>query len=566
VRRKVLLSAILALSMSGAAACGGGGGSTTTTNAPPQKAGVNDIVPTARDAVKDGGQFVWPINTLPPNFNFSQLDGTVDYNYVVMNALMPQFFMIDAAGNPIWNKDYLASAPVLKTDPKQVITFEINPKAVWSDGSPITWEDLLWQWKANNGDNKDYKISAANGWQEMESITKGKDDREAIVTFKNKYSDWQPLFNLIYPKSTNQDPKVYNEGWIDKIPLTAGPFKFDSLDKTAQTITVVRDDKWWGNRAKLDKIVFKAVDDNASADALANGEIDYMDIGANVNNYKRAKTLTDKVDLRRAGGPNFRHITINGSKPQLADKTVRQAVALAINRQTIGNALLQPLEIEPKVLNNHIFMTNHGSYKDNAGALGTYDPTKAKAMLDAAGWKLDGTVRKKDGKPFEINQVIPSGVQASKQESELIQAMLKDVGITVKINTVPVSDFFAKYINTGDFDMTVFSWIGNAFPVSNDESIYKTPTTDTKGQLAIEQNYARIGDPQIDQLFKQATAELDKTKQAEIANKLDGVIWEEAGVLPMYQRPELAAVKKDIVNFGAFAYASRIYEDIGYKK
>jgi peptide/nickel transport system substrate-binding protein len=566
VRRKVLLSAILALSMSGAAACGGGGGSTTTTNAPPQKAGVNDIVPTARDAVKDGGQFVWPINTLPPNFNFSQLDGTVDYNYVVMNALMPQFFMIDAAGNPIWNKDYLASAPVLKTDPKQVITFEINPKAVWSDGSPLTWEDLLWQWKANNGDNKDYKISAANGWQEMESITKGKDDREAIVTFKNKYSDWQPLFNLIYPKSTNQDPKVYNEGWIDKIPLTAGPFKFDSLDKTAQTITVVRDDKWWGNRAKLDKIVFKAVDDNASADALANGEIDYMDIGANVNNYKRAKTLTDKVDLRRAGGPNFRHITINGSKPQLADKTVRQAVALAINRQTIGNALLQPLEIEPKVLNNHIFMTNHGSYKDNAGALGTYDPTKAKAMLDAAGWKLDGTVRKKDGKPFEINQVIPSGVQASKQESELIQAMLKDVGITVKINTVPVSDFFAKYINTGDFDMTVFSWIGNAFPVSNDESIYKTPTTDTKGQLAIEQNYARIGDPQIDQLFKQATAELDKTKQAEIANKLDGVIWEEAGVLPMYQRPELAAVKKDIVNFGAFAYASRIYEDIGYKK
>lgn len=566
MRRKVLLSAILALSMSGAAACGGGGGSTTTTNAPPQKAGVNDIVPTARDAVKDGGQFVWPINTLPPNFNFSQLDGTVDYNYVVMNALMPQFFMIDAAGNPIWNKDYLASAPVLKTDPKQVITFEINPKAVWSDGSPITWEDLLWQWKANNGDNKDYKISAANGWQEMESITKGKDDREAIVTFKNKYSDWQPLFNLIYPKSTNQDPKVYNEGWIDKIPLTAGPFKFDSLDKTAQTITVVRDDKWWGNRAKLDKIVFKAVDDNASADALANGEIDYMDIGANVNNYKRAKTLTDKVDLRRAGGPNFRHITINGSKPQLADKTVRQAVALAINRQTIGNALLQPLEIEPKVLNNHIFMTNHGSYKDNAGALGTYDPTKAKAMLDAAGWKLDGTVRKKDGKPFEINQVIPSGVQASKQESELIQAMLKDVGITVKINTVPVSDFFAKYINTGDFDMTVFSWIGNAFPVSNDESIYKTPTTDTKGQLAIEQNYARIGDPQIDQLFKQATAELDKTKQAEIANKLDGVIWEEAGVLPMYQRPELAAVKKDIVNFGAFAYASRIYEDIGYKK
>jgi peptide/nickel transport system substrate-binding protein len=565
MRGKLALATLLALSVPGIAACGQGG-TAADKNAPPPKAGVNSVAATARDGVKESGQFVWPIGGLPPNFNYAEVDGTLADNSAVVSALLPQFFIIDAAGNPIWNKDYLAAEPVLKTDPKQVITFDINPKAVWSDGSPITWEDLLWQWKANNGENKDYKISSSNGWKDIESVTKGKNDREAVVTFKNKYADWQPLFNVFYPKSTNQDPKVFNEGWIDKIPTTAGPFSFGTLDKTAQTITIVRNDKWWGNKAKLDRIVFKVVEDNATADALANGEVDFMDIGANVNSYKRAKAITDKVDLRRAGGPNFRHITINGSKPQLADKSVRQAIALAINRETIGKALLQPLEIEPKELNNHIFMTNHGSYKDNAGVFGTYDPEKAKSMLDAAGWKLDGTVRKKDGKPFEINFVIPAGVQASKQESELIQAMLKEVGITVKINTVASADLFDKYVIPGDYDMTVFSWLGTAFAVSSSESIYKKPVSDGKGGLDVEQNYARVGDEQIDQLFQQANAELDKTRQADLGNKIDALLWDQAGVLPMYQRPDLVAVRKDIVNFGAFAYASVVYEDIGFKK
>ncbi|MDT5036260.1 MAG: glutathione transport system substrate-binding protein [Micromonosporaceae bacterium] len=566
MRRRIVLAGLVTLVVSGSAACGGGGGSSGATKAPAAKSGVNAIAATARGSVKQGGQFVWPVTEIAPNFNFNELDGTNADGARVINALMPRLFIIDAAGSPHWNKDYLASEPVLKTDPKQVVTFDFNPKANWYDGTPITWEDLFSQWKANNGENPAYKISSSNGWKSIESIVKGKDDRQAVVTFKDKYADWQPLFNVFYPKSTNADPAVFNEGWIDKIPTTAGPFKFSALDKTAQTITLVPNEKWWGNKPKLDKIIFKVVDDTAQADALANGEIDFMDIGANVNSYKRAKTLTDKIDLRRAGGPNFRHITINAARPQLSDKSVRQALAMAINRQTLGKALLQPLDIEPQVLNNHIFMTNHGAYKDNAGAVGRFDPAKAKSMLDAAGWKLDGDIRKKDGAPLAINFVIPANVQASKQESELIQSMLKDVGVTVTIKAVPLADFFDKYITPGDYDFTVFSWLGTAFPVSSTESVYKKPVPDDKGQLQIEQNYARVGSDEIDKLFAQATAELDKTKQNEIGNKIDAALWNEVGVLPMYQRPDLAAVRKDVVNFGAFAYASVIYEDIGYKQ
>lgn len=569
MKRRALLTSLVALSLAGGiAACGGGDeGGGNKTNNPPAKAGVNDIGLTPRDQVKDGGQLVWPLSDIPPNFNYLQLDGTLLDNADVINSLLPQVFINDAAGNSIWNKDYLAAEPTLETSPKQKITYKLSDKAKWNDGTPITWADFESQWKANNGKNEAFKISSSNGYADVESVAKGATDKDVVVTYSKNYVDWQTVFVPLYPKSTTTDPAIFNEGWIEKIPgPTAGPFKFSTLDKTAKTVTLARDDAWWGNKAKLDRIVYKAVEDNASADALANGEIDFMEIAANVNLYKRAKEMGDKVALRRAGGPNWRHITINGSKPHIADAKVRQALSMGINRESIGKALLAPLDISPQVLNNRIYMTNHAKYKDNAGEVGKYNLDKAKTLLDEAGWKAEGPVRKKAGAAFTIDFVIPANVAASKSEAELIQAMLKELGVTVNIRAVPVGDLFDKYLTPGDYDMTVFSWIGSPYPVGQSESIYKTPAKDDKGELNIQQNFARVGSSEVDGLLKDATAELNADKSAEAANKVDVALWQLVPNIPMYQRPDLWAVKKDLVNFGAFAYATTIYEDIGYKK
>lgn len=568
MNRRALLSSLVVISLAGGVtACSDSNGGSTKTDQPAAKAGVNDIAATPRDGVKDGGQMVWPLSIFPPQYNYFQIDGTLDPARDVTASMMPNIFPADASGKPGWDKAYLAAAPTLVTTPKQTVTLKINPSAKWNNGTPITWADFEAQWKANNGKDTAYNISSSNGYANIESVAKGATDQDVVITFATPYADWQSLFVPLYPKSLMGDPKSFNTAWAGTIPgPTAGPFKFSAIDKTAQTVTVVRDDAWWGDKAKLDKIIFKTVEDDASADALANGEIDFLTIGANVNLYKRAKTLGEKFTLRRAGGPNFRHITINGSKPQLSDPKVRQALSMAINREAIGKALLAPLEITPKVLNNRIYMTNHGDYKDNAGEIGQYNLDKAKSLLEAAGWKLDGTVLKKDGKPFTIDFVIPTAVSASKSESELIQAMLKELGITVNIRAVPVNDLFDKYVTPGQFDMTVFSWIGTPFPISSSESIYKNPTKDAKGQLQIQQNYARVGTPEIDALFKQATAELDPVKAAALGNQVDAALWQLVPNIPMYQRPDMAAVRADLVNFGAFAYADKVYQDIGFKK
>lgn len=560
----LLVALVLTL---GAVGCSRGdneGGSETTAGAP-RAATENRINPMPRDRVQDGGRLTWPISTLPVTYNYLHIDGTESDHSYSKHALMPRIYLTDAAGTPLWNPDYLASEPTLVTEPKQVVTYNINPKASWYDGTPITWEDFHWQWRALNGSNPAYQISSSSGYSEIEKVEKGRDDREVVVTYKNKYADWQPIFYALYPASTNKSPKVFNDGWRSRPLTTAGPFKFDSIDLTAKTLTLVRNEKWWGERAKLDAIVFRAIDLDAQIDALANGEIDLMDIGPDVNKYSRAKGIA-AADIRVAAGPNFRHITINGTGAILRDLKVRQALAMAIDRASIARAMLGPLGIDSATLGNHIFMRNHAGYRDNSGEVGTYNPTRAAQLLDEAGWKLEGNLRKKGGRTLDLSCVIPAAVATSRQESELMQNMLGQIGVKLTINTVPSPDFFEKYVRPGQFDFTLFSWIGTPFPISSSASLYAKPTAGAGGELAIQQNYSRVGSDEIDALFVQATQELDRQRAIALANRIDALIWQEVHSLTLYQRPEMWVTKSGLANHGAFGFAEIAYEDIGWAK
>jgi peptide/nickel transport system substrate-binding protein len=548
-------------------ACGSGGGNTKENGASAGsgKGGPSstayDINAVSREKVPQGGTLRWPLDQIPPNLNYNEVDGTLRDTTDIMNALMPSIFIFDAASVPTVNKNYADSAELTAKDPKQVITYKLNPKATWSDGTPITEADFEAQWKANRDPNSGYKISSANGYEKIESVAKGADEREVVVTYKAPYADWKGLFSPLYPASTNNDPKVFNEGWVGKIPVTAGAFKFETLDETAKTLTIARDDKWWGDAAKLDRIIFRAIPADAQIDALINGEIDFMDIGPDVNKLKRA-TEAPGVKIHKAGGPQFRHITINGTGEILKDQKVRQALAMAINRDQIAKTLLGPLGVDATPLQNHIFMANQKGYKDNAGVLSKPDVEGAKKLLDEAGWTVQGDTRKKDGKELAIRFVIPTQVASSQQEASLIFNMLKAVNVKVNIDAVPSDDFFDKYISTGNFDFTVFSWIGTPFPISSAKSIYALP----KGS-EILQNYARVGSAELDALFDKATSEFDEQKAIDIGNDIDAAIWNEVHSLTLYQRPEIIASKATLANYGAFGFATPPrYEDMGFTK
>jgi glutathione transport system substrate-binding protein len=568
-RRVPALAALLAAVLVTPSACNGGGGDNRATGTTTEKRGATangiDINPVPRNELPDGGTLRWPLVASPPNFNTGELDGTSADTANVVGAVLPSMFGFDSEARPEVNKDYLDAAELTAKDPRQVVTYRINPRAAWDDGRPIAEADFEAQWRAMSGSNPAYRIASSSGYEQIESVARGADDREVVVTFRRPYADWKALFSPLYPASTNNDPAVFNDGWRERPLTTAGPFRFESLDQTAKTISLVRNPKWWGNRPKLDRIVYRVIDPVGQVDALLNGEIDVLDVAADVNKLKRVEAAP-AITVHRAAGPDFRSITINGTGEILKDVNVRRALGMAIDRTAIANVLVGPLGVEAKPLQNHIFMVSQRGYQDNAGILSSPDVNGARNLLDGAGWKLEGNVRKKDGKPLAVRFVVPTGVASSNQVAELVRAMLDGIGVRVDVLPVPTQDFFKLYIVPGNFELTVFSFIGRPFPISSNKPSYVSPKPGKGGELDFQQNFARIGTPQIDALFDEATSEFDEQKAIDLANQIDAAIWGEVHSLTLYQRPDIVATRSKLANFGAFGFASVVYEDIGFTK
>lgn len=542
-------------------ACGGGGpgGGSGGPGGGDETIKASDINPQPRPLVKDGGTLRWGIDEFPSQWNRNHVDGNLAMAAVISNALLPSPFVSDDKARITVNRDYLLDARVTRRAPKQVVTLRLNPQARWSDGLPITWADYQAQWHALKGGDPDFHIVSSTGYQDIAKVRRGRDDHEVVVTFARPFGDWKALFSPLLPASTNRTAEAFNTAWLDKIPVTAGPFTFGGFDQTAKTITIVRDDTWWGDRAKLDRIIYRAAEQDSLMGMFGNGELDITDVGTSAPDYARARS-TFGAQVRQAAGPDFRHFTFNAASGPLQDVRVRQALQLGIDRQAIARSDLQGLDWPSTPLNNHFFMNTQQGYQDNAGNLGAYDPERAKLLLDQAGWKPTGAVRQKDGRPLDLRFVVPSGVRLSKAEGELAQSMLTRIGVKLSIQVVPSDDFFTKYVIPGNFDITPFAYIGTPYPVSSSHGVYAN-APDGRTWNA---NFGRVGSEAIDAAMDRASQNLDPEQARADANAADKLIWKQASVLPLYQRPQLVAVKESLANVGARGFHELRYQDIGF--
>ena len=260
--------------------------------------------------------------------------------------------------------------------------------------------------------------------------------------------------------------------------------------------------------------------------------------------------------MRRSVGPNYRHMTF-GNTGFMTDTRVRQAIMMGIDRNVITQALIGPIDNTATPMDNHIFVKGLSCYKSNAGIYGTYNLQKADALLDAAGWVKSGSKRTKGGVELKPKITIPAGVTTSAQEAQLMQAMLAPLGVQLEIQIVPSADFFSKYITPGNYEMTVFTWLGTSLPISSAKSIFVTDGG---------QNYGKIGTAEIDTLFNKANSELDPAKRCTLATQIDKKIWAVGHSLIMYQRPDIWQVDAKLANFGAFGFSSGDYTKIGFMK
>ncbi|MEV0493194.1 ABC transporter family substrate-binding protein [Streptomyces atratus] len=415
-----------------------------------------DVAPAGRGHVAEGGTVNWAIDAMPATFNAFQADADATTTRIT-GVLLPTLFPLDAKGTPQMNRDYLNSAKVVEREPKQVVLYRLDQQAVWSDGREIGAPDFVAQWRALSGKDSAFWTARNAGYERIERIERGANDLEVRVTFAKPYADWRSLFSPLYPKEMTSSPAAFNDGARTTLKSTAGPFRLRGVDQGRGTITLVRNPRWWGGQAKLDSIVFRAVKPKDRTAALVEGKVDVADVdaaaahrivaagrdkggngqplthgpgseigpaaalrswavahgsdehAAAVAQAAREKTraaaevYASEQDglrayvLRKSLGPAYTQLALNGESGPLADDRVRRAVARALNRQELADAVLSPLGLPAAPLGSHLAVAGQPGYQDNSGALGDQDTKESQALLADAGWTRDGATKKSGG-------------------------------------------------------------------------------------------------------------------------------------------------------------------------
>ncbi|SDD39731.1 ABC transporter family substrate-binding protein [Actinokineospora iranica] len=517
-----------------------------------------DINRQDRANLREGGDLRVPIDSLPSNFNPKQVNGARVVTYQLADAILPSAFLDTADGVPAVNKDFFTAIELVSTQP-QVVRYTIAPNAVWSNGRPLTWQDLRGHWAALNGTDTRYEVNNHVGYQDVAKVERGASDKEAVLTFAKPFADWPGLFRPLVPVEVTETPEAFNKSWLNGPTVTAGAFEVAEVDTTAKVVTLRRSDRWWGARPMLDRVIFRALAPAARADELANGGIDLYPIGGDIDLLARAKAVSG-VEIRQATERRAGQLSFNGGDgAPLSDEKLRVAIAQAVDPQAVTDVVVGPIAPGSKAVGNHILPPGYAGYRDNSGVL-PHNPDAARAALDAQGWVLDGAVRVKNGQRLSLRFVVQA-TPTGRTVAGVVAEQLAKVGVEAKVEAVPVERFQDTYLQPGNFDIIAFEWTKSPYPVSHDRPVFQVPEGAKAGN-----NFGRVVVPGIQELYDRAIAEFDPAKRDELANEIDVLAWRHAHHLPLYPESGAYAVRSKLANYGARGLGAYGFAAAGFMK
>ena len=280
-------------------------------------------------------------------------------------------------------------------------------------------------------------------------------------------------------------------------PVGTGPFKVDRW-ATGDTIELSANDGFYGGRPNLDRVRVKVVPDNSGrVVGLESGDLDFVQSPVSPQDVARVQSAAKlKVDRTPAAG--YTYINLNTADPILADKKVRQALSHLVNKQQIIETIYKGIG---KPANGPIVPTMWAYPADVPSY--DYNPDKAKALLEEAGWKAgaDG-IRVKDSQKLSLTVRTHSEDPDRKQLIQVLQSEFQKVGIDATTNTVEFPAFFQD-VQDGKYQVGVIGWLNLSDP---DRATFRQFTLDGTA------NYGKYKNDQVDKLLKDARSTLDQAK------------------------------------------------------
>jgi peptide/nickel transport system substrate-binding protein len=305
-----------------------------------------------------------------------------------------------------------------------------------------------------------------------------------------------------------------------------GPFKLMEFDPQTQ-IVLERFDDYWGEKPSIKTLIFKINPDDQSkvADLLA-GNVDIITRPPADQLEMLRNTPGIKVDvfpLRWLG-----YITLNTSAAPLDDVRVRQAINFAFDRETLATVLNQGTTQAQYT----VWFPGAYAYEPEFTKY-EFDPEKAKALLEEAGWVLpEGRIiREKDGQPLEMRLAQAGALYGAEQPiPELFQSNMRDIGMDVKIVRIDPAVFFDQKVgavNPANQEAAVFG----AIAMLPDPSFLFDRFT--QGSFPPNgYNISFYTNPRVEELYELSLSELDLAKRAEYFKEIQRIVTEDAVWLP----------------------------------
>jgi glutathione transport system substrate-binding protein len=544
-------------------ACGGGGKTSGPESGKGQEAGgdlAKLISVNAKDAkdLQPGGTVTLPLGNIGPDFNTFSTNGNTGDNsalHAPINQAGCWSYDFDGTATP--DKNFCEDVKSEVKDGRQTITIKVNDKATYNDGTPIDVKTFENTWQMLRGENKDIDIVTSGAYALVDSVKAGANDKEVIVTTTQPVYPLDSLFGgLVHPKVNT--PEIFNNGFTNDMhpEWMAGPFKLDQYDSAAKTVTLAPNEKWWGTKPVLAKVVFRQLESSAAIAAFKNNEIDAVSANA-VTPYKQLEGTKDS-EVRRgqrlfAGGLN-----LNAQKAPLTDVAVRKAIFAAVDRDALRKVRFNGLNWDEALPGSMMLMPFSKYYQDNYPVKET-GPEVAKKVLTDAGYTPNAAgIMEKDGVPAKFTVSNFGDDPTILAFTQTLQKQLQAGGMDVGIDQRSSADF-GSAMATRDYFLSV-----SGYGVGPD-------ATDTVKQFYDSTNVNKLGDAELDAEIKRLSSIADNAERNKAAMEVEKKhMAKYFSMGPLTNGPQISFVRTGLANFGPslFKSASQVpdWTTIGWEK
>ncbi len=549
INRRTLLTGAVALGTVGLLAACGGNKKNETNSALGAGDDISKAVsfnPKDRSELKEGGELRLAFDEIPKNFNPFNTNGYTSGAIAIqaaMNSAYAGGYKYDYTGKPSLNTDYITEYKAETKNGVQTVTFKINPKAKFNDGTPIDIESVRAAHRIFTAPAGEYQVTDAPMWKQVKSVEENGDKFSVKVTMEKPYYPIDGGFvisTFIHPALV--DKKLFNDGLVDK-PLDkywAGPFKVENWDVSQNSLILTRNDKWWGQKPLLEKISIRSLGEAASLAAFKNSEIDV--ISASSHNVYADVSKMSNIDIRKGTALGVSDYELNPDKIPLP---VRKAIVAGINREQIQKIRFEKIGWNEKAPGSMCFLPLQEGYKDSY-------PTEigedvAKKILEDAGYKKDGDFYAKDGKKASYELFTFGDDQDVKTTSQFFSDQMKKIGIELKIVNRANSEL-TKVSTERSYGIKSAGYGITTNPVDSAYYFYRSEINNGHGK-------------ELDSLADKMMATEDYKKQLEIATELEKRHLAEVAIyIPVSNGPNYQACKKGLANYGPRLFATSAYD------